>query len=127
MPPPITISSTRLASMRAIEFAVFHDGIRYFERQFGLQNQFVVAPDHESQPGIRHLMEIQALIEQNSPACLLEDINTSMATVNTVLRDLPVKRVPIDPLGDAIVADKQGYARLLTSLADAFDTCMQAP
>jgi len=119
--------ATRLASMKAMEFAVFHDGIRYFERQFGLQNQFVVAPDHESQPGIRHLMEIQALIEQNSPACLLEDINTSMATVNTVLRDLPVKRVPIDPLGDAIVADKQGYARLLTSLADAFDTCMQAP
>jgi zinc transport system substrate-binding protein len=119
--------TAQLASKKTMEFAVFHDGIRYFEHQFGLQNQFVVAPDHESQPGIRHLMEIQALIEQNSPACLLEDVNTSMATVNTVLRDLPVKRVPIDPLGDAIVADKQGYALLLTSLADAFDTCMQAP
>ncbi len=119
--------TAQLASKKTMEFAVFHDGIRYFEHQFGLHNQFVVAPDHESQPGIRHLMEIQALVEQNSPACLLEDVNTSMATVNTVLRDLPVKRVPIDPLGDAIVADKQGYALLLTSLADAFDTCMQAP
>lgn len=119
--------TAQLASKKTMEFAVFHDGIRYFEHQFGLQNQFVVAPDHESQPGIRHLMEIQALVEQNSPACLLEDVNTSMATVNTVLRDLPVKRVPIDPLGDAIVADKQGYALLLISLADAFDTCMQAP
>jgi len=119
--------TAQLASKKTMEFAVFHDGIRYFEHQFGLQNQFVVAPDHESQPGIRHLMEIQALVEQNSPACLLEDVNTSMATVNTVLRDLPVKRVPIDPLGDAIVADKQGYVLLLTSLAEAFDTCMQAP
>jgi zinc transport system substrate-binding protein len=119
--------AAQLASRTQINFAVFHDGIRYFEQQFGLEHQFVVAPDHENQPGIRHLMEIQELIAQNTPDCLLEDINTSVATVNTVLRDLPVKRVPIDPLGDAIEADKQGYALLLTSLAAAFDTCLQAP
>jgi zinc transport system substrate-binding protein len=119
--------AAQFASRAQMKFAVFHDGIRYFEQQFGLEHQFVVAPDHENQPGIRHLMEIQALIAQNPPDCLLEDVNTSVATVNTVLRDLPVKRVPIDPLGDAIVADKQGYAQLLTSLAAAFDTCLQAP
>jgi len=119
--------TAQLAGMSEFKYAVFHDGIQYFEQQFGLKHDFVVAPDHENQPGIRHLMDIQALIAQSPPACLLEDVNTSAATVNTVLRDLPVKRVPIDPLGDAIVADKQGYALLLTSLADAFDTCMQAP
>lgn len=119
--------AAQLASKAQMNFAVFHDGIRYFEQQFGLQHRFVVAPDHENQPGIRHLMEIQALIAQKAPDCLLEDVNTSIATVNTVLQDLPVKRVLIDPLGDTIAADKQGYALLLTSLAAAFDTCLQAP
>jgi len=118
--------ATRLAAVAGMDYAVFHDGIQYFEQQFGLRHQFVVAPDHENQPGIRHLMDLQAEIVQRPPACLLEDINTSIATVNTVLEDFPVLRVRIDPLGDALPVDKQGYALLLTSLADAFETCLQA-
>jgi len=118
--------ATQLAALAGMDYAVFHDGIQYFEQQFGLEHQFVVAPDHENQPGIRHLMEIQASIAQRAPACLLEDINTSIATVNTVLEDFPVQRVRIDPLGDSLPVDNQGYALLLTSLADAFETCRQA-
>jgi len=118
--------ATRLAAMAGIDYGVFHDGIQYFEQQFGLRHQFVVAPDHENQPGIRHLMDVQAAIAQRPPVCLLEDINTSIATVNTVLEDFPVLRVRIDPLGDALAVDKQGYALLLTSLTDAFETCLQA-
>lgn len=118
--------ASRLAPMAGVNYAVFHDGIQYFEQQFGLRHQFVVAPDHENQPGIRHLMDVQAAIADDRPACLLEDINTSVAAVNTVLEDYPVKRIRIDPLGDNIPADRLGYAQLLTGLADAFAACMQA-
>lgn len=118
--------AARLTPMAAVDYAVFHDGIQYFEQQFGLRHQFVVAPDHENQPGIRHLMDVQAAIAERPPVCLLEDINTSVATVSTVLEDFPVLRVHIDPLGDALAVDKEGYARLLTGLADAFDVCMRA-
>lgn len=116
----------QLAPMAGIPYAVFHDGVQYFERQFGLQHQFVVAPDHENQPGIRHLVDIRTQIAQTHPACLLEDVNASDATVTTVFEDVPVKRVRIDPLGELIKADEQGYASLLSALADAFDTCRQA-
>ena len=118
--------AARLAPMAGVNFAVFHDGIQYFEQQFGLRHQFVVAPDHENQPGIRHLMEVQAAIAQDPPVCLLEDVNTSAATVSTVLEDYPVQRIHIDPLGDAIPVGRQSYALLLNSLADAFDACLQA-
>ncbi len=117
---------TRLAPLAAINYAVFHDGIAYFEQEFGLRHQLVMVPDHENQPGVRHIMQIQQMIEENPPACLLEDINTNPATVVTVLRDLPVKRIPIDPLGHSLSADKQGYALLLTRLADAFLECLPA-
>jgi zinc transport system substrate-binding protein len=116
----------RLAPFAAIDYAVFHDGIAYFEREFGLQHQLVVVPDHENQPGVRHIMLTQQMIQERPPACLLEDINTNPATVSTVLGDLPVKRITIDPLGDSLSPDKQGYALLLTHLADAFDECLPA-
>lgn len=116
----------RLAPLAAIDYVVFHDGIAYFEQEFGLRHQLVMVPDHENQPGVRHMMQIQQMIQERQPACLLEDINTNPATVSTVLRDLPVKRITIDPLGHSLSADKQGYALLLTHLADAFDECVPA-
>jgi zinc transport system substrate-binding protein len=117
---------SRLAPLAQIDYAVFHDGIAYFEREFDLHHLLVMVPDHENQPGVRHLMQIQQMILESPPACLLEDINTNPATVVTVLRDLPVKRVAIDPLGHSLSVDKQGYALLLTRLADAFDECLPA-
>ncbi len=114
----------RLAPFALVDYAVFHDGIAYFEQEFGLHHQLVMVPDHENQPGARHLMQIQQMMQERPPACLLEDINTNPATVSTVLRDLPVTRITIDPLGHSLSADKQGYALLLTHLADAFDECL---
>lgn len=114
----------RLAPLAAIDYVVFHDGIAYFEQEFGLRHQLVMVPDHENQPGVRHIMQIQQMLQEHQPACLLEDVNTNPATVSTVLRDLPVKRITIDPLGHSLSADKQGYALLLMHLADAFDECL---
>lgn len=114
----------RLAPLAAIDYVVFHDGIAYFEHEFGLRHQLVMVPDHENQPGVRHIMQIQQMLQERRPACLLEDINTNPATVSTVLRDLPVQRITIDPLGHSLSVDKQGYALLLTHLADAFDECL---
>jgi zinc transport system substrate-binding protein len=116
----------RTAALAGVEYAVFHDGIAYFEQQFGLRHQLVLVPDHENQPGASHLMQVQRTMQERPPACLLEDVNTNPATVNTVLRDLEVRRVRIDPLGSSLSVDKQGYALLLTSLADAFDECLSA-
>jgi len=49
----------RLAALEGTDYAVFHDGIAYFEQQFGLRHQLVLVPDHENQPGVRHLMQVQ--------------------------------------------------------------------
>lgn len=105
-------------------YALYHNGIQYFEKQFGLLHQFVLVPDHEIQPGIRHLLALRGLLEARPLTCLLEDVNANEATINTVFRDYPVNRTRIDTMGDAIAPDQYAYVRLLENMALALRHCL---
>lgn len=105
-------------------YALYHNGIQYFEKQFGLEHQFVLVPDHEIQPGIRHLLALRELLEDRSLTCLLEDVNANEATINTVFRDYPVNRVRIDTMGDTIAADQYAYVRLVENMTLALRHCL---
>src|SRR5690606_16657798 len=67
----------RFEDLQELPFAVYHNGTHYFESQQGLQHQFVLVPNHEIQPGMRHLLDLRAQLDTLSPVCLLEDINTN--------------------------------------------------
>lgn len=114
----------QFASLQSAPFAVFHNGTQYFERQVGLEHLFVLVPDHEIQPGIRHLLALRAQVAAQPPRCLFEDINANVATINTVFQDLPVLRVMLDPLGDAVAIGKQGYLQLIQNMAGAMQQCL---
>lgn len=105
-------------------YALYHNGIQYFEKQFGLEHQFVLVPDHEIQPGIRHLLALRELLEDRPLTCVLEDVNANEATINTVFRDYPVNRVRIDTMGDAIAPDRYAYVRLVENMTLALRHCL---
>ncbi len=113
--------TTALADGR---YALYHNGIQYFEKQFGLAHQFILVPDHEIQPGVRHLLALRELLEQRPLTCLLEDVNANEATINTVFRDYPVNRTRIDTMGDAIAPDRHAYVRLVENMALALRHCL---
>lgn len=122
-----TLDKTTSADMQRLKngrYAVYHDGLQYFERQFGLEHQFVLVPDHEIQPGIRHILDIRSRLEELRPTCLLEDVNSNDSTTETVFGDYPVNRVRVDTLGDAISPGPGSYARLIGNLAQAINTCL---
>ena len=114
----------QFAPLRAATFAVFHNGTQYFEDQVGIQHQFVLVPDHEIQPGIRHLLALRAQLADKPLTCLFEDINANVATINTVFQDNPVRRVMLDPLGDAVALSKVGYLQLISNMAAAMQQCL---
>lgn len=114
----------QFATLGSAQFAVFHNGTQYFEQQVGLEHQFVLVPDHEIQPGIRHLLELRAQLVDEPLRCLFEDVNSNEATVETVFQDNPVRRVVLDPLGDAIVLNKMGYLQLIGNMATAMQQCL---
>lgn len=105
-------------------YALYHNGIQYFEKQFGLEHQFVLVPDHEIQPGIRHLLALRELLENRPLTCVLEDVNANEATINTVFRDYPVNRVRIDTMGDTIASDRYAYVRLVENMTLALRHCL---
>ena len=105
-------------------YALYHNGIQYFEKQFGLEHQFVLVPDHEIQPGIRHLLALRELLEDRPLTCVLEDVNANEATINTVFRDYPVNRVRIDTMGDAIDSGRFAYVRLVENMTLALRHCL---
>lgn len=113
-----------MAFVKDGRYAVYHDGLQYFERQFGLEHQFVLVPDHEIQPGIRHILDIRSRLGELRPTCLLEDVNSNDATTETVFGDYPVNRVRVDVLGDAISPGPGSYTQLIGNLAQTINTCL---
>lgn len=105
-------------------YAVYHDGLQYFESQFGIKHQFVLVPDHEIQPGIRHILDIRSRLDELRPSCLLEDVNSNDSTTETVFGDYPINRVRVDVLGEAISPGPGSYAQLIGNLAQAINTCL---
>ncbi len=105
-------------------YAVYHDGLQYFERQFGIKHQFVLVPDHEIQPGIRHILDIRSRLDELRPTCLLEDVNSNDSTTETVFGDYPINRVRVDVLGETISPGPGSYAQLIGNLAQAINTCL---
>lgn len=114
----------QFAPLRAVQFAVFHNGTQYFEDQVGIQHQFVLVPDHEIQPGIRHLLALRAQLAEQALRCLFEDVNSNEATINTVFQNKPPRRVMLDPLGADVALSRQGYLQLITSMATAIQECL---
>jgi zinc transport system substrate-binding protein len=117
-------TSADMALVKNGRYAVYHDGLQYFEMQFGLEHQFVLVPDHEIQPGIRHILDIRSRLEELRPTCLLEDVNSNDSTTETVFGDYPVNRVRVDVLGDAISPGPGSYGQLIDNLAKTINTCL---
>lgn len=117
-------SGEQFVALGSAQFAVFHNGTQYFETQVGIQHRFVLVPDHEIQPGIRHLLALRAQLSEQAIGCLFEDTNSNEATIKTVFQDNPLRRVTLDPLGDAVALSKVGYLQLMTNMASAMQQCL---
>ncbi len=84
----------------------------------------MLVPDHEIQPGIRHILDIRSRLDELRPTCLLEDVNSNDSTTETVFGGYPVNRMRVDALGDAITPGPGSYAQLIGNLAQAINTCL---
>lgn len=114
----------RFTSLRGIPYAVYHNGTHYLEKQMGLEHAFVLVPDHEIQPGIRHLLAIRSSLQTLRPVCLLQDINTNEATVKTVFQGYSLRQITLDTLGDTQPLGRDGYVGLINTLASAIAVCL---
>lgn len=113
-----------LSATEGKRYVVYHNGIQYFENQFGLRHEFVLVPDHEIQPGIKHILAIREQLNATKPVCVLEDVSSNDATIATVFRGYPVNRMRIDVLGEKISSNSGGYGQLIETLALSISQCL---
>ncbi len=115
-----------LAPFNGEGFAVYHNAFQYFEKQNGLQHQLVFVNDEEMQPGVRHILAVREALQRSNPVCLLEDVTTNPATVNTVLGDYNITRMRADVLGETLQPGPGAYVQLMENLAAVFQRCLTA-
>lgn len=104
-------------------YAVYHNAFQYFERQFGLQHDVVFVESEELQPGVRHMMAVRQAVASTPLSCLMEDVTTQAATVDTLLGDKQLRRIRVDTLGQNLTSGPMAYIHMMDNLADAFRQC----
>ena len=104
-------------------YAVYHDAFRYFEKQFGLQHDVVFVGSEEIQPGVRHMLALREAVATRNISCLMEDVTSQAATVETVLGKKEVVRVSADTTGQSLTSGPTAYIQLIENLANAFQQC----
>lgn len=111
--------------IRIGNYVVYHNGIAYLERQLGIEHLFVVVPNHDIQPGIRHLLAAREQVQNSRPDCLLLDINANPATVATVFEGVSVRQVTLDAMGDSIPPSPESYIELMARMARDIGLCVE--
>lgn len=105
------------------QYAVYHDAFRYFERQFGLKHDVVFVGSEDIQPGIRHMLALREAITERSIGCLMEDVTSQSATIDTIVGAKEIVRIKADTTGQGLTSEPSAYIQLIGNLANAFRQC----
>lgn len=113
-----------LAPLASMEYAVYHNAFQYFEEQFGLHHDVVFVQSDELEPGVRHMLAVRRAVSHLPLACLIEDVTTRAATVQSMLGDKAVRRIRVDTTGQNLQSGPDAYVQLMSNLATAFRQCL---
>ncbi|MEZ5489918.1 MAG: zinc ABC transporter substrate-binding protein [Gammaproteobacteria bacterium] len=113
----------RLQTVPDTAYGVYHDAIGYFEARFERRHSVVLVEDPETQPGIRQMLQVRRLIDEQQPVCLFTDITSRQTTIDTLFAGHTVQQVQLDLLGDRLGAGGS-YSQLLDNLVSDFSRCL---
>jgi len=105
-------------------YAIYHNGYQYFEKQFGLEHAASFTNNEEVSPGIRHILSVKSILEENDVNCILAGPSVNTRQLANQLDRKDIQFVDIDILAINAGASKEAYFRFLEDVAVAFNTCL---
>lgn len=114
----------QVGPLRQKSFAVYHDAMQYFEKQFALPHALALVDDPEQAPGMRHLLDMRAALHSVTLDCLLTDVAANPRTIDTLLEGAPLRQVRLDLLGSGVSTTVDGYSTLMRRLVDDIHRCL---
>ncbi len=115
---------TRLAPIRAVPYAVFHDAYQYFERRYGLNAVGALAVSPERRPGARRVLEMRTRMRDTGARCLFTEPQFTPALVATVIEGSDARAGVLDPLGIGLAPGADAYFGLMEELAASLGDCL---
>ncbi len=112
-----------LAPVADLNFVVFHDAYRYFERGFGLSAAGAIALSDASDPSPARIAEIRDTVRELDVTCVLAEPQFDPGLVETVAEGAGIRTAVIDPLGAGIAPGPDLYPRLLVEVAREIAAC----
>jgi len=106
-----------------IRYLVYHDAYRYFEQDYGLAHRGIVSLHPEINPGAKHLLKLQRVIENERVQCIIAEPQSNQAVLGILRGESELKLLLLDPLGEAIAVDQKAYAHFLRIVAETFKRC----
>ncbi len=107
-------------------FIVHHDGLLYFEKEFGLNNQGAVLISSEHRPGAKRIATIRQLIKSQHIACVFGEPQYSQKLLKTITAHSAAKIGVIDLIGVKLTPGPDLYASLMRNLMTSFKSCLMA-
>jgi zinc transport system substrate-binding protein len=105
-------------------YVVFHDGMQYFERRFGLNAIGSIFTSPEIPPSAKRLIALRNKISVAGAVCAFAEPRFNMALVTTVIENTGLRVGTLDPEAITISPGPELYFTLMRSLAADLTRCL---
>lgn len=110
----------QLAPVKAVGFAVYHEGYGHFVGRYGLHQVAYVTYTPERRPGAKHLQELREVLAKEGKCLFMEPYYRAQG-MDEMAKTLNLRIGLLDPIGEQQVSS---YHQLLQQLSKSFLTCL---
>lgn len=110
----------QLEPVKAVGFAVYHEGYGHFVGRYGLHQVAYVTYTPERRPGAKHLQELREVLAKEGKCLFMEPYYRAQG-MDDMAKTLNLRIGLLDPIGEQQVSS---YQQLLQQLGQSFLTCL---
>lgn len=110
----------QLVPVKAVGFAVYHEGYGHFVGRYGLHQVAYVTYTPERRPGAKHLQELREVLAEEGKCLFMEPYYRAQG-MDEMAKTLNLRIGLLDPIGEQQVSS---YQQLLQQLSQSFLTCL---
>jgi len=118
-----TISS-KLISVQAQPFIVFHDSYYYFEEHFGVTAVAAVTMSDGGAASAARLADVREIVAETGASCALAEPRASQGLIDAVAEGAQITVKRIDSVGVDIPTGPAFYPTLLLQISDVMASCL---
>ncbi len=117
-------NNQQLEAVRHKPFFVFHDAYGHLQDSYNLNiaGHFTLNP--QQPPGAKHLEELRNKLKHAGATCVFREPQFKPTYIDSLTKGLPVQIAELDPLGENIAVDEQGYIQFINSLVNGIYNCL---